>query len=160
MSKSRESVNADIMGRVLFLEQRTKGLQGRLAALEARLSDTSGNPGNYDADIREDIEFVAALRLTPLCPGPGPLEIPVSEQGLPMKSDCNSAIPGQRVLHSIDATGVVAGTILLGAGLLLSTGNVDLIKNPLLSLGCGIFLILLSLMRPILVKMRSRKNIE
>jgi hypothetical protein len=159
MSKPRESVNADIMGRVMSLEQRTQGLQGRLAALEARLSDTAGNAGNYNDDIREDVEFVAAIRLTPLCPGPSPLEIP-AEHGLPIKSDCNSAIPGQRVLHSIDATGVVAGTILLGAGLLLSTGNVDLIKNPLLSLGCGIFLILLSLMRPILVKTISGKNIE
>jgi hypothetical protein len=144
----------------MSLEQRTKGLQGRLAALEARLSDTAGNASNYNDDIREDIEFVAAMRLTPLCPGPSPLEIPVSENGLPMKSDSNSAIPGRRALHSIDATGVVAGTILLGAGLLLSTGNVDLIKNPLVSLGCGIFLILFSLMRPILVKKISGKNIE
>jgi hypothetical protein len=147
MSKPRESVNLDVMGRVMSLEQRTKGLQGRIAALEARLSGPAGQDIAVDPGNRDDLEFIQALPLSGLRPG---LEAHDTWQPVPepmMDPHENSASPRPGALRPVDTTGIIAGAILIGAGLLLYTGNIDLIKNPLLSFGCGIFVTILSLLK-------------
>ncbi len=48
---------------------------------------------------------------------------------------------GRRAKQAMDVTGLIAGAILIGAGILLLTGNVEIMKNPLAAIGCGILLI-------------------
>jgi hypothetical protein len=160
MSQYKEFIHADVMGRVMSLEQRTNGLRGRISALEARLSGAPGDNGTCDPDISEDVEFVPAVRLSGFCPVQGTPGAQLSVPGQMMKPGSNHAIKQQVALSPVDLTGVVAGIILVGAGILLYTENIDVIKNPLLSLGCGIFLILLSLGRSLLLKTILTKNIE
>jgi hypothetical protein len=56
----------------------------------------------------------------------------------------------QPSMSIVDITGLIAGAILIGAGLLLYTGNIDIIKNPLVAIGCGILLIGSALKRIVL----------
>ena len=159
MSQSRESVALDVMGRVMSLEQRTKGLQGRIAALEARLSGPAGQaitgtPGNGD-----DIEFVQALPFSSHQPRPEAHDTGQPSPGSMINSHGNCASPRPAAPRPLDTTGIIAGLILIGTGLLLYMGNIDLIKNPLLSLGCGICVTVLSLLKST-GKYIPKKNLE
>jgi hypothetical protein len=154
MSQPKESVNMDVMGRVMFLEQRTKGLQGRLSAIEMRLSGNGGH--DFSPGPAEDTEFIPAAGLSNLPPGTGTTDHrpPAIERSMAV-----DPVHQQRAVpKALDMTGIVAGLILIGAGLLLYTGNIDLIKNPLLSLGCGIFFILFSVIRSALYKQHNKDN--
>jgi hypothetical protein len=55
-------------------------------------------------------------------------------------------------MRLVDTTGLVGGAILIGVGLLLYAGNIDVVKNPLLSLGCGMSLILFSIVRSFVLR--------
>jgi len=138
MSQGTHNVtDTDIFGRILSIEQRIRGLQGRVAAIETRLSgpgDVGGKPSVLPAPPEE--EFVPAFAGIP---GQHEEHEPASGQTLmPAAGDADHRRPG---IRAIDGTGLIAGAILIGAGLLLYTGNLNLLRNPLLALGCGILLI-------------------
>jgi hypothetical protein len=133
-----QHVLPDTTGRILSLEQRFKGLAGRLAAVEARLS----MPESSHAGAVQHVEdFVPAsgpdgLRMSgnaPVSPGKDSL----SWQGAHGVQEGLSA----RWLAGIDLTGMIAGSVLIAAGLLLLAGQVEIIKNPLAALGCGILVL-------------------
>lgn len=110
----------DILGRVMALEQRARGLSGRVNALEIRFS--SGNGGV------DPVEFV-------------PAEQPPAAGGLEGRVAALEASMGrkpQQKVSMLDATGLVVGLILLAAGILLATGSIDLLRNPLLSFSGGV----------------------
>jgi hypothetical protein len=145
MSQEKYHSNVmDVTGRVLSLEQRVKGLQGRIAAIEARLSCAGDLPaGNsYPAE-----DFVPATRNTD--------HLALAEPGIPGDEKCPAnpapGVPGTTSglpeKQTSDLTGLLAGAILIGAGLLLLTGNLEILKNPLAAIGCGILLIAGSLKR-------------
>jgi hypothetical protein len=145
MSQPRDYINTDMVGRIMSLEQRTKGLQGRISALEARLSCTTDNDSSSVKGISEDTEFIPAIDLSSLCPGPSSLDARLSALEQTVKKSDNRVSSYHIIPRAGDITGVVAGAILVVAGLLLYTGNIDMLKNPLMSMACGIFLIILSL---------------
>jgi hypothetical protein len=122
----------------MSLEQRTKGLQGRISALEARLSGTACDDRTSDPGNGGDVEFVAAAQLSSPYPAHGTLDARPSA----LEQTLNAAIPENTGLsRAFDATGLIAGAILIGAGLLLFTGNIEIVRNPLAVMGCGILLI-------------------
>jgi len=141
MSQSRVTIDSDAVGRIMSLEQRTKGLQGRISAIEVRLSGTADKDGCRESGVCEDTEFVPAAQHSSLCPEPGTIEARLSGLELTL-NQCimpeNHRLPASR---TFDITGLIAGVIMIGASLLLYTGNFDVIKNPLLAMGCGILLI-------------------
>jgi hypothetical protein len=139
MSQERNhSVIMDMTGRVLSLEQRFKGLQGRLAAIEARLSCPGGNSGN---DIPEE-DFV---------PATGQFDKhETADYGMSDDQKCSAGrappdpgpVTAGVTKMNFDITGMIAGAIMLGAGILLFTENLEIIKNPLVAIGCGILLMI------------------
>ncbi len=126
MEASGKEQDADIMGRVMALEQRTRGLYGRVNALEMRLSGSRG------ADAQDDCEFVAGESLP---------------NGLEKRVDALEAIANERIradarrASMLDITGMVVGISLLAVGVLLSTNSFDLLRNPLLAFTCGIVIL-------------------
>ena len=129
----------DMTGRILSLEQRVKGLHGRIAAIEARISCPGSDSAPGDHEPFED--FVPATnnfdqerdidnRL------PGDPEHPAGQAMTHVDPGF-----GRRAKQAMDLTGLIAGAILIGAGILLLTGNVETMKNPLVAIGCGILLI-------------------
>jgi hypothetical protein len=150
MSQTRESINTDVMGRVMSLEQRTKGIQGRISALEARLSGPAGDNSTGDPGNDGDVEFVPAAQLSSLYPAQGTLDVRPSALQQTLK---HPAIPEKTRFQggrAFEATGLIAGAILIGASLLLFTGNLEIIRNPLAVMGCGILLIGTALKRIVL----------
>ena len=143
MSRAEYTLDKDLTGRIMSIEQRLKGLQGRTAAIEARLSCTSSDRDPLISCNNDNMVFFPAPSIS----------IPCQE---PIKSDARSDTNGSAsrgnkaddhkslALYIADAPGIVTGVILVGVGLLIYTGNIDLIKNPLFSITCGIFFILLS----------------
>ncbi len=143
MSQYKETIDADLTGRVMSLEQRTKGLQGRISALEMCLSGSAGHSRSVESGACDDTEFVPAAMLSHLSgdqePGTVEERFFMIEPMAGRKGSRENRLPV--VARAIDTTGIIAGGILLGAGLLLYSGNLDIIKNPLLAMGCGILLI-------------------
>jgi len=130
MSQYKEAIDADLTGRVMYLEQRTKGLHGRISALEVRLSGSAACNDNR-AIACNDADFVPAAGFS----GPGREHMPVPDPAY--QQERPSSGPGR----TFDATGLIAGAILIGAGLLLYAGNLEILRNPLVVMGCGILLI-------------------
>jgi hypothetical protein len=110
------------------------------------LSRSGGNDSSPVAAISEDTEFFPAVELSCLGPEPGTLDARLSALEQTVKKSGNGVSPRHSGPRAMDTTGVIAGAILVGAGLLLYTGNTEIIKNPILSLACGSFLIVLSLL--------------
>lgn len=141
MAQPKESINVDIMGRVLSLEQRTKGLQGRISALEARLSVGAGDTDTSDSGISGDVEFVPAAQLSDPCQEQGTLDARLAALERELNQPTIRKSHNYPISRAFDATGLIAGAIMIGASLLLFTGNIDIIRNPLAVMGCGILLI-------------------
>ncbi|MGE5465292.1 MAG: hypothetical protein ACM3PB_00155 [Betaproteobacteria bacterium] len=150
MSQPRESINTDVIGRVMSLEQRTKGIQGRLSALEARLSGIASDDGAGDPGISRDVEFVPAPGLSVM------YQMQSTHEARPSALELSLNQPAMRENHkfpmnqAFNVTGLIAGAIMIGASLLLFTGNIEIIKNPLAAMGCGILLIGTALKRIVL----------
>jgi hypothetical protein len=127
MDVTDKSAGPDIVGRIMALEQKTRGLYGRVSALEMRFS--SGEAAAYD-----DTEFVSGERRRELS-----LEgrITALEAALEEKRRASNA---QKV-SVLDVTGVVVGFSLLAVGALLATGSIDLLRNPLLAFTAGIVIL-------------------
>jgi hypothetical protein len=120
-----KNVDPDIVGRVMALEQKARGLYGRVGALEMRFSAEPGEAPAFD-----DMEFV------PGEPRQEPLEARVAalEAAITTK-------PAVQKMSMLDVTGLVVGLSLLGVGVLLATDSVDLLRNPLLAFGAGVVII-------------------
>jgi hypothetical protein len=97
-----------------------------------------------------DAEFVPAPGHSNHVREPRALDFRQPDPEQTAKSGSWHGIGRPAAMHHVDTTGLVAGVILIGVGFLLYAGNIDIIKNPLLSLGCGICLILFSVLRSLL----------
>jgi hypothetical protein len=147
-TNKNHNMDMDLSGRIMSLEQRLKGLQGRTAAIETRLSC----PGNENISCagHADEDFVPAMKYSEISVDnlEGKPETVISSK----KSSLPAASVGKQlpVRPIVDTTGLIAGATLVGAGLLLFSGNIDVIKNPLVAIGCGILLIANALKRLVL----------
>jgi len=135
----------------MYLEQRTKGLQGRISAIETRLSGGASKDCFAESAADIDAEFFPATGHINYGHMPGACGDGHSGMGQPAKPDPRHTRMQLLTMHRVDATGLLAGGLLIGVGLLLYAGNLDIIKNPILSLGCGLLLILFSVLRSILL---------
>ena len=129
-----KSIEIDITGRVMALEQKLRGLQGRVSALEMRLSMET--PGTGQVNLFDGMEFISGEP----CPQPAP-DIAVIEGRL---SSMEAMLQNKKSERSdkknlaLDLTGLVMGLALLAIGVLLSTNSFDILRNPLLAFGAGI----------------------
>lgn len=124
MEATDKDPGPDIVGRIMALEQRTRGLNGRLSALEMRFSgDTSA------CDVTE---FVPA----------GPDSAPASLEGrvAALEAAISKRAPAQKV-SALDVTGIVVGLTMLAVGVLLATDSIDLLRNPLLAFAGGLIVL-------------------
>ncbi len=147
------SIDKDLAGRLMSLEQRMKGLQGRTAAIEARLSGPGSSsvdgipascPENYSDDF---VPACAAYRRDADNQRDDP------EPGYHLNGTIRVPEVGNKQRHArkaVDTTGLIAGVILVGAGILLYSGNFEIIRNPAVALGCGILLLGSVLVRTII----------
>ncbi len=137
MSRAEYTIDKDLAGRVMAIEQRLKGLQGRTAAIEARLSCPDNARPRYTEDPGDD--YVQAMHSTDT---KATGEVAIVAMGAGSVSQGLIKDSGTKVRRSfnVDATGLIAGGILIGAGLLMYMGSFDLLKNPLVATGCGILL--------------------
>ncbi len=122
MEATDKDPGPDVVGRIMALEQRTRGLNGRLSALEMRLSG--------DASACDATEFVPA--------GTGPN---TSLEGRVAALEAAAGSPPARRVSVLDVTGIVVGLSMLAVGVLLATGSVDLLRNPLLAFAGGIIVL-------------------
>ncbi len=124
MDVTGKGIEPDIVGRVLALEQKTRGLYGRVGALEMRFS---GEASAYD-----DTEFVSGERRRDLS-----LEGRISA----LEAALRETRPKAQKVSMLDVTGVVIGLSLLAVGALLAAGSIDLLRNPLLAFTAGIVIL-------------------
>lgn len=134
--------DGDVYGRIMSLEQKVRGLSARIHAMELSLS----LPGGRESStlLAED-EFVPATSA-----GMGEdvvLEnrLLALEKALTLKEPKDLNLLAAR--HTKDMTGILIGGILIVTGILLYTGSTDILRNPLLSLGCGILIIACAIAR-------------
>jgi hypothetical protein len=123
MEAMNKNVEPDIVGRVMALEQRTRGLHGRVSALEMRFS--SGDAGAYDPTEFISGESQRETSRTPIEDRLAALETALSKK------------PGAQKMSMLDVTGIVVGLSMLAVGALLATDSVDLLRNPLLAFAGG-----------------------
>jgi hypothetical protein len=127
MDISNKSIEPDTMGRVMSLEQKTRGLSGRVSALEMRFS--SG-----EAAASDDTEFVPGERRRDLS-----LEGRIAALEATLKEKRRA--PNAQKVSMLDVTGLIVGLSLLAVGALLATGSVDLLRNPLLAFTAGVVIL-------------------
>jgi|AGTN01.3.fsa_nt_gi hypothetical protein len=147
------SIDKDLAGRLMSLEQRMKGLQGRTAAIEARLSgpgssSVDGIPASCADNYSDD--FVPA---SATCPKDVDDQRDEPEPGRQSNGTIRVPEASNKQRHArkaVDTTGLIAGVILVGAGILLYFGNFEIIRNPAVALGCGILLLGSVLVRTII----------
>ena len=131
MEPTVKNVEPDIVGRVMALEQRARGLHGRVSALEMRFS-----PGNspVNTSAGDTLEFV-------------PGEAPAGHAGpsledrvAALETAVSNRMPAQKV-SMLDVTGILVGISLLIVGILLATDSVGLLKNPALAFAAGLVIL-------------------
>jgi hypothetical protein len=127
MDVTGKSAEPDIVGRVMALEQKMRGLYGRVSALEMRFS-----PG--EAAAYDDTEFVSGERRRELS-----LEGRMTALEAALKEKRRA--PNAQKVSMLDVTGVVVGFSLLAVGALLAAGSIDLLRNPLLAFTAGIVIL-------------------
>ena len=129
-----KSIEMDITGRVMALEQKLRGLQGRVSALEMRLSMET--PGTVQVSLYDGMEFISGEP----CPQQAP-DISALEGRM---SSMEAALQDKKTEHldkknlALDLTGLIVGLAMLAIGVLLSTNSFDVLRNPLLAFGAGI----------------------
>ena len=139
MDTSGRSMEPDIIGRVMSLEQKTKGLYGRVSAIEMRISMEQGEVQDYDA-----MEFVPGER--PAAKGAAvPLENRVAALESSFKGNKRSLAVGN--ISMLDVTGLVIGISALAIGFLLAIGSIDILRSPLLAFAVGIIIVACSVGR-------------
>ena len=123
MEPTVKNVDPDIVGRVMALEQRARGLNGRVSALEMRFSSDGASPS-------EVMEFI---------PGEPPVDqsrARLEDRVVALEAAIGKKVPAQNV-SMLDLTGILVGITMLAVGLLLATDSIDLLKNPLLAFAAG-----------------------
>jgi hypothetical protein len=142
-----KSIEPDIIGRVMALEQRTRGLHGRLSALEIRFS--SPEKSNYDGPA---VDSITMVDLVEFVPG----EVPRESRGDPLEdrmAALEAAIGKPKrpeAVSMVDITGLLVGACLLAVGVMLATDSAGLLKNPALAFAVGILIIACALGRIVL----------
>ncbi len=128
MDNSNKSVEPDTIGRVMALEQKTRGLSGRVSALEIRFSPGETSP--VEAAAYDATEFV---------PGEPRRDASVESRIAALEAALgeNGRTSGPRKVSAFDVTGLVIGISLLAVGALLATDSIDLLRNPLLASTAG-----------------------
>jgi len=124
MESTGKTTEPDVVGRIMALEQKTRGLYGRVGALEMRFS---GNAAAYD-----DTEFV---------PGERRRELSVESRIAALEAALQEKGRSKQKVSMLDVTGLVVGFSLLAAGALLATDSIDLLRNPLLAFTAGIVIL-------------------
>lgn len=129
-----KSIEMDITGRVMALEQKLRGLQGRVSALEMRLSmDT---PGACPISLYDGMEFISGEPSQPHAPDMSVIEGRLSSMEATLLNKKAERTDGKNL--ALDLTGLIVGLALLAIGVLLSTNSFDVLRNPLLAFGAGI----------------------
>jgi hypothetical protein len=129
-----KSIETDITGRVMALEQKLRGLQGRVSALEMRLSMET--PGAGQVSLYDGMEFISGEPCPQQAPDMAVLEGRLSSMEAMFQN--KKAERSDRKNLAIDLTGLIVGLALLAIGVLLSTNSFDVLRNPLLAFGAGI----------------------
>lgn len=153
-SGDREPAMSDMDGRLMALEQNARGLNARLRAIEksfsgnshlvpARAGTQAVIPDHLSSHIQDIDDFVPAAEIAVQYEQTGVQE----SQGLngqttlpPVPISGRKNTPGIKLLL-FDATGLVAGLIMVLISVLLYTGNMEMLKNPLMPLVSGVLLI-------------------
>ncbi|WP_128860102.1 hypothetical protein [Methanocella paludicola] len=120
MDATNKESGPDVVGRIMALEQRTRGLGGRLSALEMRFSG--------DASACDVTEFVPA--------GPEGPHASLEGRVAALEAATNKKAPVQKV-SVLDMTGIAVGLLMIAVGMLLATDSIDLLRNPLLAFAGG-----------------------
>lgn len=151
---------SDIEGRVMAIEQNTRGLNARVCAIEKSLSidQRAGNvrTGILQPTIDQQItdkdqidDFVPAMREIRIDQN-GDMsngrETRIMEAEKPVTITGIEKIPRSMVLP-LDVTGLLAGALLILISILLFTDNIGLLKNPLVPLLFGTLLIVCVLVK-------------
>jgi len=137
----------DLLGRLMFLEQQVKGLRSRLHALEISITASRAGPEGRLVRADPEDEFMPAAPyahedvIASYEDRIRALEVSLEPAGKEPKSAASGKL-------SVDGAGLIIGILLTLAGVLLLTGNLDLLRNPMLSLGCGIIVSAYALLRP------------
>lgn len=126
-----KSIEMDITGRVMALEQKLRGLQGRVSALEMRLSIET--PGACQISLNDGIEFISGEPSLQHVPDISALEGRLSSMEERLQ---NKKVDKKNL--ALDLTGLIVGMAMLVIGILLSTNSFDVLRNPLLAFGAGI----------------------
>ncbi len=124
MDEAGRGVEPDVVGRIMALEQKTRGLYGRVSALEMRFSG-----GEAACD---DTEFV---------PGERRRDVPLEGRIAALEAALSERPGAPKKASMLDVTGMVVGVSLLAVGALLAAGSTDLLKNPLLAFTAGIVIL-------------------
>lgn len=140
-------MHGDAPGRVIWLEQKVRGLEARTRALELYMS----GPGCQNSKYGQPLQALPEDEYVPAGATAHDVDYAGLENRLaalekaskPGKKGPVGAAPGR----AIDVTGLLIGSALIITGVLLYSGSMDLLKNPLLSLGCGILITAYALIR-------------
>jgi hypothetical protein len=128
-----KSIQTDITGRVMALEQKLRGLQGRVSALEMRLSMES--PDTCQPCLYDGTEFVSGESYAET-PDVSALEGRLSAMEAVLRD--KPARHADPKSLAFDLTALVVGLSLLAIGVLLSTDSFDILRNPMLAFGAGV----------------------
>jgi len=144
---------SDLTGRIMALEQKARGLNARVSAIERSITAGQKLPNAAGALFWTSAarpmgaafadEFVPAQ--DHLDPGifensasVGP-EDHTNRDSLPMLTQAN--LDKKHIMLSFDITGLIAGAMLVLVSLILYTGNIEMLKNPVVSFIFGAVLI-------------------
>ena len=129
-----KSIETDVTGRVMALEQKLRGLQGRVSAVEMRLSMET--PGPCQINLYDGMEFISGEPCPQQSPDMSALEGRLSSLEAVLQNKKAERVDKKNL--ALDLTGLIVGVALLAIGVLLSTNSFDVLRNPLLAFGAGI----------------------
>ena len=139
-NEDQSKAGPDLPGRIMSLEQKYRGIQGRVSAIEMRLSPSAGD--------EEGLEFIACSD------GEEPsVDRDAIQKRMALIEKQVSELKGggetknHVVMHTIDITALLTGIGLMGLGIIIWLNGYDLLRNPLLPIGCGAFMLSLSAIR-------------
>jgi hypothetical protein len=150
-SEGDKKVETDLVGRVMLLEQKFRSVSGRINALEMRITGGAvdayggvpqaapdgGSPDDslefVPADVGRDNLLADVIRLQG--------RIAELEMALEKSSKKQSMVITAG-MFSFDVTGLIVGFLMIAGGMLLATGNFELLKNPLLVLMGGVAILM------------------
>jgi predicted nuclease with TOPRIM domain len=130
---TNKEIDKDIQGRILSLEQKFRGINGRLSALEMRLSE-----GSSSFETPDNIEFIASEEPYVISSSHKDIESRLKAIEESIKDKGTVKVKKNRISSPYDIAALLTGSMLIIAGFLLYTGNIELIKNPLFVIVFGV----------------------